>query len=57
MDLVIAVDVSEPLFDRAQLSSLFSVTWQVVSLQTRGTIQAQLDAADVVVIPDLDGIW
>ncbi len=54
-DVVIAVDISEPLYRRDQINSLVAITWQVVGIQTRGNMTAQLAAADVVLVPDLEG--
>ncbi len=51
---VIAVDVSFPLRSKSELNSIFAVADQAFSLQIIKGTEAQLDLADVAIIPRLD---
>ncbi|MEE4218073.1 MAG: patatin-like phospholipase family protein [Xanthomonadales bacterium] len=55
-DIVIAVDISSPLLNRDQLTSVLSVTEQLTNFLTRRTTEAQillLEPADRLIVPDL----
>lgn len=52
-DVVIAVDVSEPLATRDQLRSLLGVTNQAISVLTRANMESRLADADLVIAPDV----
>lgn len=52
-DVVIAVDVSEPLASRAELRSLLGVTNQAISVLTRANMEPRLADADLVITPDV----
>lgn len=52
-DVVIAVDVSEPLVTRDQLRSFVGVTNQAISVLTRANMEARLADADLVIAPDV----
>ena len=54
-DIVIAVDVSSPLYKKEEIRTFFDVMDQSVSLLTRQSIQANLERADLVLRPDLQG--
>ncbi|HEY5623513.1 MAG TPA: patatin-like phospholipase family protein, partial [Gammaproteobacteria bacterium] len=54
-DIVIAVDISAPLFSREELTSVLAVTGQLTNILTRrGTEQqiATLDAEDLLIVPE-----
>lgn len=53
-DVVIAVNLSEPLAKREELGSLLGITYQMLSLLTHKTIEPQLAAADHVLQPQVD---
>lgn len=58
-DIVIAVDISTPLRDRADLRSVIAVTDQITGIMTRRDTDEQIAAlhpGDVLVRPDLGGI-
>jgi NTE family protein len=55
-DVVIAVDVSTPLFSREELRSLADITLQVTGIMTRENVEEQIKQADVVIIPELGAI-
>ena len=55
-DIVIAVDVSMPLFKRDMLTSVLRVTEQITSMMTRNNTEEQiatLTEKDLLIIPDL----
>jgi NTE family protein len=54
-DVVIAVDVGEPLRTRQDLDSLTRVAGQVVSMMIRRNVDRQIAAADLVLFPDMEG--
>ncbi|MCB1037241.1 MAG: patatin-like phospholipase family protein, partial [Acidobacteria bacterium] len=54
-EVILAVDVGEPLQDRKNLESLTSVLQQMTSLQSRQTSDDQASRANVVMRPDLEG--
>ncbi len=54
-DLVIAVDISEPLLGREDLQTAFGILAQTVSFLTRNNMEPQLESADLVIVPDLEG--
>ncbi len=53
-EVVIAVDVGEPLRTRDRLRSLTGITGQVVSMMTRGNVDRQLAGADLVIHPAVE---
>jgi NTE family protein len=54
-DIVIAVDVSAPLRNKADLQSLVAIMDQTISLQIVQSTQRQIAQADMVITPDLAG--
>ena len=54
-DVVIAVDISEPLLTRENLNSPLLVLSQTLSFLTQGNMEAQRRAADILLQPDLEG--
>ncbi|MDR0311269.1 MAG: patatin-like phospholipase family protein [Acidobacteriota bacterium] len=54
-DIVIAVDVSTPLFGREDLRTLFSVIDQSISLQIVKNVEESKKLASIVLTPDLNG--
>lgn len=57
-DIVIAVDISMPLFKADQLDSVLSVTEQLTGFLTRRNTEQQiasLTSKDILIIPDLEG--
>ena len=55
-DMVIAVDISSPLLNEEQLTSVLSVTEQLTNFLTRRTTEAQIalmSETDVLIVPDL----
>lgn len=57
-DIVIAVDISMPLFKADQLDSVLSVTEQLTGFLTRRNTEVQiasLTARDILIVPDLEG--
>ncbi|RLE26265.1 MAG: hypothetical protein DRJ65_05840 [Acidobacteria bacterium] len=52
-DVVIAVDVGEPLRSREELESLTRVAGQVVAMMVRGNANRQMAEADLVLFPDV----
>ncbi len=52
-DIVIAIDISSPLKSKEELGNPISILNQMVGLQMMKTTQAQRQAADIVIIPDL----
>lgn len=55
-DIVIAVDISSPLLDEEQLTSVLSVTEQLTNFLTRRTTRQQIEnlgPGDVLIVPDL----
>ncbi len=54
-DVIIAVDVGEPLSSAEDLHSLAGISGQVMSLLTRRNVESSLPLADIVVDPDLEG--
>jgi len=58
-DIVIAVDISTPLKERAEINSMFSITGQLSGLLTRRNTEAQINSLtdnDILIVPDLGGI-
>jgi len=56
-DVVIAVDISSPMLERDQLTSVFSVTEQLTNFLTRRSTDMQIDSLgpdDILIVPDLD---
>jgi NTE family protein len=54
-EVVIAVDVGEPLYSRDELRSMLKVTSQVINMQLRKNVEEQVGAADFLIKPDLGG--
>ena len=54
-DIIIAVDVSTPLFDRKDLHTLLNVIDQSISLQIVKNVEENKKLASIVLIPDLEG--
>jgi len=55
-DVVIAVDISTPLLNEAQLTSVLSVTEQLTGFLTRRTTEQQIDSMgprDILIVPEL----
>ena len=52
-DVVIAVDVSEPLRSREQLENVFGVVGQLTGMLTRLNVEAQIPRADILLDPEL----
>jgi NTE family protein len=55
-DVVIAVDISSPMLEEEQLTSVLSVTEQLTNFLTRRTTEQQIDllaASDILIVPDL----
>jgi len=55
-DIVIAVDISSPLLEEEQLTSVLSVTEQLTNFLTRRTTQQQIETLgeqDILIVPDL----
>lgn len=55
-DIVIAVDVSTPLLEPAAVRSIGDITIQVSGMLTHENIEPQIEAADLVITPDLGRI-
>jgi NTE family protein len=56
-DIVIAVDISAPMLEREQLTSVLSVTEQLTNFLTRRSTDAQIESLgpdDVLIVPALD---
>jgi len=54
-DIVIAVDISEPLKPAEELETSIDITTQTVMLLTRLNVEAVLSQADLVLVPELKG--
>lgn len=54
-DLVIAVDISEPLLGRENLQTAFGILAQTLSFLIRNNMEPQLELADLVITPNLEG--
>ena len=57
-DIVIAVNVGTPLLKREEITSLLSVTGQMISILTEQNVQASLAALkpdDILISPELEG--
>ncbi len=57
-DIVIAIDISSPLFKEDELKSVLSVTGQLSNFLTRNNLERQiasLKATDILLVPDLAG--
>ena len=55
-DVLIGVDVSEPLRTREQLGSLFGVVGQLTGMLTRLNVEAQIPRVDILLDPELGGL-
>lgn len=58
-DIVIAVDITDPLMDKEDLQDAFTVVGQLTTLLTRRNTEQQLDLLedrDILIRPDLDGL-
>jgi len=56
-DVVIAVDISSPMLEREQLTSVLSVTEQLTNFLTRRSTDAQIESLgpdDILIVPPLD---
>lgn len=54
-DVIIAVDVGQPLLGKDDLVSIGKVTGQVFGMQILKNVEEQASQADVLIRPDLDG--
>ena len=54
-DVIVAVNVGQPLLVKEELSSLTRVTGQMLGLQMRRSVERQAARADVVIQPELTG--
>ncbi|MCD4751337.1 MAG: patatin-like phospholipase family protein [Thermoanaerobaculales bacterium] len=54
-DVIIAVDVGQPLPDKDELASIGQVTRQVIGMQIVKNVEEQALHADVLIRPELDG--
>jgi NTE family protein len=57
-DIVIAVDISSPLLNEEQLTSVLNVTEQLTNFLTRRNADAQIASLgpdDILIVPELDG--
>jgi NTE family protein len=55
-DVVIAIDISTPLDAPSAIRSVTDVTRQVTGMMTQGNIEAQAEAANLLIRPDLTGV-
>nr|WP_322002208.1 patatin-like phospholipase family protein [Marinobacter alexandrii] len=58
-DVIIAVDITDPLLDADQLKEAFSVVGQLTTIMTRRNTEQQLDLLgenDILIRPDLEGV-
>jgi len=55
-DIVIAVDITSPLYDKEGLASLVQVLEQTSSYKLTESVALQKQLADVVISPNIDGI-
>jgi NTE family protein len=55
-DVVIAVDVSSPLFSPEELRSLPNITLQVTGIMTHENVEEQIKDADIAIVPELGTI-
>lgn len=58
-DVIIAVDITDPLLDAEKLNEAFSVVGQLTTIMTRRNTEQQLDLLgdqDIIVRPDLVGV-
>ena len=52
-DIVIAIDISDPMVGRDELTSLFAVTSQAMTISSRQNTRALLSDADLVLAPEV----
>ncbi len=55
-DVVIAVDITEPLRERERLGTLFGISDQIVGFISRLNVESSLDQADLALTPDVEGV-
>lgn len=55
-DIVIAVDISDPLVTRDKLNSFLSITNQAVGMLSRLNVEEVLDLADILITPSIEGL-
>ena len=58
-DVIIAVDITDPLLDAEKLNEAFSVVGQLTTIMTRRNTEQQLDLLrdqDIIIRPDLEGV-
>jgi len=55
-EVVIAVDISAPLLERGRLRTPLDISNQAIGMTSRKALEALLPGADVLIVPELDGI-
>jgi len=55
-DIVIAVDIAQPLYEKEELKSTLTIVDQLSTMLTRKNMAPQLERADIVISPDVRGI-
>lgn len=55
-DIIIAIDVSEPLLDRSEIKGILSVAAQTIKIYGLRSSQESAKLADLVIHPDLTGL-
>jgi len=58
-EVIIAVDITDPLLDADQLNEAFSVVGQLTTMMTRRNTEQQLELLedrDIIIRPDLEGV-
>lgn len=58
-DIIIAVDITDPLLEREEIREAFSVVGQLTTMMTRRNTDQQLDLLtdrDILIRPDLEGL-
>jgi NTE family protein len=55
-DIVIAVDIGQPLYEKEQLQSTLTIVDQISTMLTRRTVAGQVESADIVISPEIRGI-
>lgn len=55
-DIVIAVDIAQPLYTRESLTSTLAIVDQLTTILTRSNMEPQLARADLIIAPDIEGV-
>jgi len=55
-DIVIAVDIGQPLYEKDEIKSTLTIVDQLSTILTRKNMAPQLERADIVISPDVRGI-